>query len=328
MPNPPHLAKLEEGVEAWNQWRRENPDIRPHLRKADLSRTDLSGAQLGGAHLGEVNLFSANLSGACLRGANLIGANLSEADLSGADLTGAWAANALFVNLDLRGVKGLDAVIHSGPSTVGIDTIYKSDGRIPPSFLRGCGVPDALITYIPSLVAAQTGIQYRSLFISYSIEDHQFAERLSADLEANGFRCWFAPHNDCDDEWMKEQSDQAIQVEDRWLLILSENNLECPWVKEEIERAYQRGLKEDRRVLYPVSVCPIEKLAQWEEIDPDTCSLAARELRECFIPNFSNWHDRFTFKQVFREFLREMQGKQSLFHSFAALEPQLQMAVA
>lgn len=40
---------------------------------------------------------------------------------------------------------------------------------------------------------APTCSQY-SCFISYSTKDHQFAERLYADLQAKGVRCWFAPH--------------------------------------------------------------------------------------------------------------------------------------
>jgi hypothetical protein len=31
--------------------------------------------------------------------------------------------------------------IHNGPSTIGIDTIYNSGGKIPEIFLRGAGVP-------------------------------------------------------------------------------------------------------------------------------------------------------------------------------------------
>ena len=41
MANKEHLVRLNHGVEAWNQWRRENPDARP----------DLSQANLAGAHL-------------------------------------------------------------------------------------------------------------------------------------------------------------------------------------------------------------------------------------------------------------------------------------
>jgi hypothetical protein len=328
MCNPQHLAKLWDGVEAWNQWRRENPRIRPNLREADLSRADLSGSNLAGTQLCEAKLFSSNLSGSDLRAANLIGTDLSEADLSGADLTGAWAARVLFVNLDLRGVKGLDAVVHSGPSTIGVDTIYKSDGKIPHSFLRGCGVPEALITYIPSLVAAQAGIEYNSLFISYSTEDHEFAERLSVDLEANGFRCWFSPHNSESDEWMRDQTDHAIQMQDKVLLILSRNSMNSQWAKEEIEKAYDRGVNENRRVLYPVAICPLEELSKWDEIDPAACNEAGREIREYFIPNFSNWPDHYSFRQVFSEFLRDLQRNATPERSSFAFDPHVEKQVA
>ena len=308
MSNPQHLAILYRGVTGWNQWRRENPDIRPYLREADLSRRDLSGANLMGAHLGEANFFNASLSCANLRGANLIGANLSEAVVSGADLAGAWTARTIFVNLDLRGALGLEHLVHSGPSTVGIDTIYKSNGRIPASFLRGCGVPEALITFIPSLVAAQAGIEYQSLFICYANEDHEFAERLSVDLEANGFRCWLTPHNAETEEWMQNQIDFTLQLQDRLLLVISKHSMSSHWIQREIQNACMRGEDEKRRVLYPVSICPVEELAKWQEIDPGTGKDYARQIRECFIPNFSNWVDAYSYRQVFNRFLRDLKG--------------------
>jgi hypothetical protein len=49
MANKKHVARLKQGVEAWNQWRRENPKIRPNLSRADLIRASLrGGAQLAG----------------------------------------------------------------------------------------------------------------------------------------------------------------------------------------------------------------------------------------------------------------------------------------
>jgi hypothetical protein len=60
----------------------------------------------------------------------------------------------VFADNDLSTVKGLDEVHHLEPSTVGIDTLYKSRGRIPEAFLRGCGVPDEFIAHIPALVGA------------------------------------------------------------------------------------------------------------------------------------------------------------------------------
>ena len=42
MANPEHLVKLKEGVEVWNQWRQQNPDIRPNFHSGDLTGIDLS----------------------------------------------------------------------------------------------------------------------------------------------------------------------------------------------------------------------------------------------------------------------------------------------
>ena len=80
------------------------------------------------------------------------------------------------------------------PSTIGIDTIYKSRGKIPVEFLRGCGVPENFIAYMHSLTG-QAFFEFYSCFISYSSKDQEFAERLHADLQAKGVRCWFAPED-------------------------------------------------------------------------------------------------------------------------------------
>ncbi len=50
MAKPEHLAKLEEGVEAWNAWSLENLDIVPDLNGADLLWADFSEANLSGAN--------------------------------------------------------------------------------------------------------------------------------------------------------------------------------------------------------------------------------------------------------------------------------------
>jgi hypothetical protein len=79
-------------------------------------------------------------------------------------------------NFDLSHVKGLNDVQHHGPSTIGIDTIYLSNGEIPEAFLRGAGVPDNFITFARSLVGHP--IEFYSCFISYSSKDQGFAVRL------------------------------------------------------------------------------------------------------------------------------------------------------
>jgi uncharacterized protein YjbI with pentapeptide repeats len=80
MANEEHVALLKQGVDAWNEWRRENPDVYP-----DLSKVDLRGTDLRKVDLREANLDGANLSEADLRWVLLCGADLCGADLSGAD---------------------------------------------------------------------------------------------------------------------------------------------------------------------------------------------------------------------------------------------------
>jgi hypothetical protein len=208
MANEEYLAILRQGVEVWNRWREENPDIRVNLSEADLRGADLSRARLNRA-----NFF----------GANLHRADLSEADLSGADLTKAYVWHIVFGDLDLSLVKGLEAVKHGGPSTIGLDTIYKSGGKIPDAFLHGCGVPDNFIAYMGSLTGK--AFDYYSCFISYSTKDDAFAQRLHNDLQGEGVRCWFAPQHVKAGEKLYPQIDQAICLHDKLLLILSEDSM-------------------------------------------------------------------------------------------------------
>src|SRR5260221_58983 len=157
MVNQQHLNILKQGVEKWNRWRDEHTDIGPDLSGADLSKM--------------------NLSEANLHGTNFNGANLHDADLSKT-----YMLLTIIGEVDLRQVKGLDTVKHRGPSTIGIDTIYLSQGLIPETFLQGAGVPETLITYARSLT--NQPFNFYSCFISYSKHDQGFAERLQADMRS------------------------------------------------------------------------------------------------------------------------------------------------
>jgi len=48
MANDEHVALLKQGVEAWNEWRGENPNILPDLSGVDLYNTHLGGLDLRG----------------------------------------------------------------------------------------------------------------------------------------------------------------------------------------------------------------------------------------------------------------------------------------
>lgn len=92
MANPNHLAKISEGVEKWNAWRRENKEV----------SIDLSAANLEGKNLVQANLFGADLNGAFLQGADLTEANLSNASLLKANLRQANLSRAEFRHANLN----------------------------------------------------------------------------------------------------------------------------------------------------------------------------------------------------------------------------------
>ena len=296
-----------------------------NLRKASFVQANLSCADIIGADLYKACFREAYLRDASFRDAKLIEADLNRAilaradftraDLSKANLSGATIGFTEFTDVNLRFVKGLETLKHEGPSTIGIDTIYRSDGNIPDAFLKGAGVPDDMIGYIHSIAGA---IQFHSCFISYSSKDQEFAERLHADLQAKGVRCWFAPHDVQGGKKLHEQIDQAIRIYDKLLLILSEDSMNSEWVKTEIANARQRELKEKRQMLFPVSLVPFERIRDWKAFDADTGKDSAREIREYYIPDFSNWKNHDSYQKAFDRLLRDLKAEDGNRRSEAA----------
>jgi hypothetical protein len=294
------LAALSQADLIWADLRGAN------LGGAILTGADLRTANLGNANLSKANLGWTNLSGANLSGANLSGANLSGANLGGARFNEAQLDETIFGDTNLRDARGLDACIHLGPSILDHRTLAKS-GRLPLAFVRGCGLPDKLIEYLPSLL--NEPIQFYSCFISYSTEDQPFAERLHADLQNKGVRCWFAPHDIQGGKKIHEQIEEAIRVYDRLLLILSAHSMNSQWVRTEIAKAIKRERRENRRMLFPVRLVSFEALRDWECFDADAGKDSAREIREYFIPDFSNWKDFDSYQKAFERLLSDLKAE-------------------
>lgn len=98
----------EDGVDRWNSWRLQNPDIPIDLSEADLEGRYLRNANFRNADLRNAKLNTADLQGADLKNANLEGTNFVEAvlnstDLGGAKLKGAEFQRAKLNNANLEG---------------------------------------------------------------------------------------------------------------------------------------------------------------------------------------------------------------------------------
>src|SRR5919202_729615 len=139
MANEEHLAVLRQGVEVWNEWKANNPEIRPNLSFANGKRITIRGAKLSGVDLSRTNLSRADLSKADLIGAKLIGANLNKAYLSGADLTKANLSGADLVGAKLIGAK-LSGANLSGAKLIGANL---SGAYLRGGYLKGANLIDA-----------------------------------------------------------------------------------------------------------------------------------------------------------------------------------------
>lgn len=116
---------------------------------------------------------------------------------------------------------------------------------------------------------------------------------------------WFAPEDVKGGEKLHEQIEQAIQVHDRLLLILSEESIRSKWVQSELRRARKAELRSGRRKLFPIRLVDYEALYDWECVDSEGNDLA-EEVRQYFIPDFTNWKDHDAFEVAFARLLRDL----------------------
>jgi uncharacterized protein YjbI with pentapeptide repeats len=332
MANNLHLEVLAKGIDAWNEWRSKYeiaaPDLsgadlrgltlggeysRANLRNADLRSARLGKAVLDGVILAQAELDHADLRDASLRGAVLSMAKLKETDFSSSKLLATNFREAVFDNTklqgaifgwtifgenDLRGACGLDRAFHQAPSTIGIDTLYRSHGMIPDFFLRGAGIPADFITYVRSLINAGNPLDFYSCFISYSSQDQSCAERLHADLQVKGVRVWFAPEDLKIGDKFRARIDESIRIHDKLLLVLSEHSIRSPWVEKEVEAAFEREHREKRTVLFPIRL---------DDTIMETDEAWAADIRRTrHIGDFTRWENHADYSKAFERLMRDL----------------------
>jgi len=313
MANSEHLDILKQGVETWNMWRDANPDAVPDLTGIDLSETDLRLIHLGEANLAGTNFKGANISESYLTRASLRGADLTRANLSRTFLTHADLREAVFTYTDLceallgkakiggaifrftklgytdlTSTEGLELVRHEGPSSLGVDTLFLMEDKLPDVFLRGCGVPEELIAYLPGLL--KRPVEFYSCFISYSQADKAFARQLHDFLQGRGVRCWLDDHQLLPGHDIHDEVDRGIKMWDKTLLCASKASLTSWWVDKEITHAFakERRLSERKgkkvRALVPLNLDGYI-LDGWQSSDAD-------EVRTRLAADFIGWKVR------------------------------------
>lgn len=288
---------------------------------ANLADANLSGADFTHANLFSADLRDANLSGADLTHANLSGADLGHCDLSNAYLfsatfnntdlndtnflrdanfAGATFAYIVLVDVDLGVARGLDEVQHDGPSTIDHRTLERS-GELPLAFLRGVGLPDEVIEFYRAQY--EQPVQFYSCFISYAREDGEFVDRLYADLQDNGVRCWRDTEDMKIGDRQRPVIDRAIRLHDKVVLVLSERSIASDWVETEVETAFERERNDPqkRTVLFPVRLD--DAIGKTEEA-------WARQVWDTpNVGDFRGWKDHDTYQREFQRVLRDLRDE-------------------
>ena len=288
-----------------------------NLVGADLSSSDLSFANLEGANLSRANLSAANLTGASLNGASLRNAtlfatNLTQTDLTGADLRGANIIKAelesaaffeavfgmsTFVNCDLSTAIALDFSRHTGPSTIGLDTIVKSRGLLPKKFLLDAGVAEPFVAVQDSLIGVKR--KYPSVLTIGSKQDTVLAKRLENSLRSAQISCWnFAAD---DESWV--QSSETIQGHtgyfDRLVLICTDSCLESTEARRRL--AEVTGGK-DEAALQNITTLAVDSL--FEESSDELCTL----LKQGVVVDFRGWDDLRVFEVAVTSLINVLTG--------------------
>ncbi|MGD0059669.1 MAG: toll/interleukin-1 receptor domain-containing protein [Verrucomicrobiia bacterium] len=300
-----------------------------NLRGATLVKADLHGACLVGAELSEANLIHAQLAGADLCCANLTGANLAHANLDrtvlaeaklirthlartmisdvlfgSADLTDAIMEFTLVASCNISDVLGLETVRHHGPSSIGIDTLYESQGHIPDEFLRAAGVPEDVIRHLLPLIRnAGAAIQFYTCFISYSTKDQEFADRLHTDLRTKHVRCWLFSEDAKWGETVWGEIDRGIKLYDKLVVICSENSLQSPAVLREIERALQREDREKKNILFPIRIDDYI----FDKWDHERKADVVKKV----VGDFRHWKDHDAYQKSLVKLLQDLQATNS-----------------
>jgi hypothetical protein len=139
-----------------------------------------------------------------------------------------------------------------------------------------------------------------SCFISCSNKDQTFVERLYTDLQSNGIKCWYAPQNLKIGDDFSRRIDEAINVAERVVLVLSENSVGSAWMEFEVEAALARETASQTVGLFPIRLDE----SVMESNDP----WAAMLRRTRHIGDFRLWKDHDSYLQAFRRLLRDMQA--------------------
>jgi hypothetical protein len=139
--------------------------------------------------------------------------------------------------------------------------------------------------------------EHYSCFISHSIQDRPFVERLYRDLERVGIRSWLDTQDIRPGADWESQVHQALSAHDKLLVVLSQSSIQSPLVRYEVERARELEQKTKRTVLFPIRIDD----AVFRTPTPLSEMISPR-----MIGDFEHWQDSESYKRAFSRLVKDL----------------------
>ena len=135
---------------------------------------------------------------------------------------------------------------------------------------------------------------------SFPDRDQDFAERLYADLQNQGVRCWFAPEDLKIGEKFWHRIDESIRLYDKLLVVLSEYSVTSVWVENEVMAALEKEHQQQKLVLFPIKLD--------EAVMQTSLPWAANIRRTRHMGDFTNWKNHGDYQKGLNRLLRDLKA--------------------
>jgi hypothetical protein len=115
-----------------------------------------------------------------------------------------------------------------------------------------------------------------------------------SELQERDVRCWFAPADMRIGAKILDSADEAIRLQDKLLLVISQRSLESEWVEDEVTKAFSEERDRGGTVVFPVRI---------DDALLNTDRPWAVKLRKNrHIGDFSDWENNQIFSAVWNDY--------------------------
>jgi hypothetical protein len=139
-------------------------------------------------------------------------------------------------------------------------------------------------------------------FLSHSVKDSVFCEKLYSSLLAEGISCWYFPEDAKPGEKVWDEIDTNIRTCEKMIVVCSKHSLNSPAVIREIERALLREDETGTVILLPIRIDNYVLLV-WEHS-------RKADIINKVIGDFTNWQDITKYDKSFKRLTDNLEKKE------------------